>query len=64
MFGQVRRPEFVKVHAQDRYGNEFDVGGQGLTARAFCHEIDHLDGRLFLDVAERILEPEELEEAD
>ena len=64
VFGQVRRPEFVKVHAQDRYGNEFDVGGEGLTARAFCHEIDHLDGRLFLDVAERILEPEELEEAD
>ena len=47
--GTVSRPNFVKVRAQDRNGNHFEVGGEGLTARAFCHEIDHLDGILFTD---------------
>ena len=40
----------MKVRAQDRHGEWFEVEGRGLTARAFCHEIDHLDGRLFIDV--------------
>ena len=61
VFGQVKRPEKVTVKAFDRYGNEFTVDGEGLTARAFCHELDHLDGHLFLEVAERILTDEELE---
>lgn len=47
--GTVMRPNCVKVRAQDRNGNFFEVGGEGLTARAFCHEIDHLDGILFTD---------------
>ena len=47
--GTVRRPELVKVRAQDRNGNHFEVGGEGLCARAFCHEIDHLNGVLFTD---------------
>ena len=47
--GTVSRPNFVKVRAQDRHGNHFEVGGEGLTARAFCHEIDHLNGILFTD---------------
>ena len=47
--GTVRRPGFVKVRAQDRNGNHFEVGGEGLCARAFCHEIDHLNGVLFTD---------------
>ena len=47
--GTVSRPNFVKVRAQDRNGNHFEVGGEGLTARAFCHEIDHLNGILFTD---------------
>lgn len=46
-----RRPMYVKVRAQDRNGNTFTVEGEGLLARAFCHEIDHLDGVLFIDRA-------------
>ena len=61
-YGVVTRPENVTVKAQDRFGNEFTVSGYGLTARCFCHECDHLDGILFVDKAERMLEPEELGE--
>lgn len=61
-FGIVRRPERVVVRAQDRYGNVFEREGLGLTARAICHEVDHLDGKLFVDLAERMLTEEELEE--
>ena len=43
------RPMWVKVRAQDRFGKPFTVTGEGLLARAFCHEIDHLDGILFID---------------
>ena len=59
-YGIVTRPENVTVTAQDRYGKEFSVSGYGLTARCFCHEIDHLSGVLFTDLAERMLTPEEL----
>ena len=58
-FGIVTRPDYVKVRAQDREGNFFEVEGTGLTARCFCHEIDHLEGVLFTDIAERMLDPEE-----
>ena len=61
-YGIVKRPFLVKVAAQDRFGNEFEVQGTKLTARAFCHEIDHLDGHLFTEFASRMLTPEELEE--
>lgn len=47
--GFVKRPEEVTVKALDRYGNEFIITGTGLLARAFCHEIDHLDGVLYTD---------------
>ncbi|MCX7695564.1 MAG: peptide deformylase [Caloramator sp.] len=47
--GQVRRPYKVKVKAQDINGNEFIEEGEELLARAFCHEIDHLNGVLFID---------------
>ena len=60
--GVVQRPDYVKVRAQDRHGEWFEVEGRGLTARAFCHEIDHLDGVLFIDKAIRMLSPEELEQ--
>jgi len=60
-YGIVTRPETVTVKAQDRFGNEFTVTGSGLTARAFCHEIDHLDGKLYIDMVERMLTDEELE---
>ena len=61
VYGIVTRPETVTVRAQDRFGETFEVTGHGLTARAFCHEIDHLEGCLFLSKAERLLSPEELE---
>lgn len=47
----VNRPNSVIVEAQDRNGRPFKVKGEGLKARAFCHEIDHLDGVVFKDKA-------------
>ncbi len=46
---EVERPNVVTVRAQDRFGKEFTMTGSALLARAFCHEIDHLDGILFTD---------------
>ena len=46
--GHVLRPQFVTVRAQDAAGNSFEMRSEGLLARAFCHEIDHLDGVLFI----------------
>jgi len=46
--GYVVRPQFVTVRAQDLKGESFEIRGEDLLARAFCHEIDHLDGILFL----------------
>ena len=60
-YGLVRRPMHVKVRAQDRNGNFFEVEGSGLTARCFCHEIDHLAGIIFTSKCERMLSEEELE---
>ena len=48
--GYVVRPNKVKVKAQDRNGKPFEIEGEGLLARALCHEIDHLDGTLYIDV--------------
>lgn len=48
-YGTTKRPMKVTVRAQDRNGNTFTVSGEGLKARAFCHEIDHLNGILFID---------------
>jgi peptide deformylase len=61
VYGWVKRPEYAKVRAQDRDGNFFEVEGYGLTARAFCHEIAHLEGQLFLEVSDHIMTEEELE---
>lgn len=47
--GRVVRPEKVTVHAQDRHGAPFDLTGEGLLAVCLCHEIDHLDGILYVD---------------
>jgi peptide deformylase len=46
--GHVARPQYVTVRAQDAAGKEFEMRGEGLLARAFCHEIDHLNGTLFI----------------
>ena len=51
--GEVKRPYVVRVRAQDRHGNTFEIEGEELLARAFCHEIDHLDGILFVDKVEK-----------
>ncbi len=60
-FGLVTRPMTVTVRAQDRDGKAFELTGTGLTARAFCHEVDHLDGIMFTELASRMLTDEELE---
>ena len=60
-WGITKRPEYVKVKALDRNGEEFTIEGRELLAKAFCHELDHLEGVVFKDVAERILTPEEIE---
>mgnify|MGYP002618073009 CR=1 FL=1 len=62
MAGQVTRPNYVKVKALDEDMNEVIYEGTELLARAFCHELDHLDGILFIDKATRMLAPEELEQ--
>lgn len=62
VFGWVTRPDRVKVKAQDRNGAWFEVEGSGLTGRCFCHELDHLEGKLFTEVADHIMSQEELDE--
>ena len=62
-FGMVERPNYVKVRAQDRNGEWYEMEGEELLARAFCHEIDHLDGVLFVTKVSRMLDPEELRAA-
>lgn len=61
-WGIVKRPNYVKVKAQDRNGEKFTIEGKELLARAFCHELDHLDGVVFKSVCERMLRPEEIEQ--
>lgn len=63
-WGITRRPDYVKVKAQDRNGNEFTVEGKELLAKAFCHELDHLEGILYKQKAIRMLTPKEIEELD
>lgn len=60
-YGITRRPYYVKVKAQDRFGEFFEIEGEELLAKAFCHEIDHLDGIIYKQVALRMLDPAELE---
>ena len=50
-WGTVTRPMHVTVRATNRHGEEFEVTGSELLARALCHELDHLDGKLYIDVA-------------
>ena len=61
-WGITDRPMKVTVRAMNRKGETYTVSGSGLLARAFCHEIDHLDGVLFKDNAVHMLTPEEIEE--
>ena len=60
-YGVVTRPEVVRGRAQDRDGQWFEGEDEGLTARCFCHEIEHLDGHLFVEHTDRLMEGEELQ---
>lgn len=61
MYGKVKRPSFVTVQAQDRNGDFFEVSGEEMVARCFCHETEHLDGHLFVEHTDRLYSMEELE---
>ena len=61
-FGMVTRPDHVRVRAQDRDGNWFEVEGTDLTARCFCHELEHLDGHLYVEHIDHFLTDEEMAE--
>lgn len=50
-WGITKRPMHVTVRALDRHGKQIEITGSELLARAFCHELDHLDGKLFIDIA-------------
>ena len=62
VYGFVKRPNVVTVRAQDRDGQWFEVTGEELIARCFCHECDHLDGHLYREKVYRYPTQEELEE--
>ena len=62
MWGYVLRPERATVKAQDRYGKWFEVSGEGVEARCFCHEIEHLDGHVFTEHVDRVYTTEDLDE--
>ena len=57
----VTRPNVVTVQYQDRKGEHKELTAEGFLARAVCHELDHLDGTLYIDVMDRELTPEEIE---
>lgn len=61
-YGIVTRPMCATVRAQDRFGDWYEYDGEEIVARAFLHEIDHLDGHIYTEIAERMLSPEELDE--
>ncbi len=58
-WGIVTRPNYVKVKALDRFGKEQILEGRELLARAFCHEIEHLDGHAFIEKVEKFVDPDE-----
>lgn len=59
-YGMVKRPKKVRAKYFDRQGNPCEIEGEGLLARAICHETDHLNGRLFKDLVSVMLDPEEV----
>ena len=61
-WGYVLRPEKATVKAQDRHGKWFEVSGEGVVARCFCHEIEHLDGHVFTEHVDHVYTTEELDE--
>ena len=63
-YGLVKRPNVAKVRAQDRFGEWYEVEGEELIGRCFCHELDHLDGIVYTEVMDRFLRDEELDFGD
>jgi peptide deformylase len=61
--GEVKRANYCRVKALDRNGNPVEYEGEAFLARALQHEVDHLNGVLFIDIAERFLDPEETEKS-
>ena len=61
MWGYVKRPTWVKVRAQDRFGNWFEVEGADLAARCYCHELDHLDGHMYDEHVDQLYTSEEVD---
>lgn len=61
-YGEVTRPMQVRVKAQDRNGEWFEVEDTGVTARCFCHELAHLDGHMFDELCDKLYTPEEIQE--
>ncbi len=62
LLGEVSRHESVVVTGQDRHGKDFRIKARGWLARVFQHEIDHLDGQLFIDIAESVWQPKDEDE--
>ena len=62
--GTVTRPDYVKVKALNEEMEEVVLEGEGLLARAFCHEIDHLDGKMYVELVEGELHDVNYEEED
>lgn len=60
-WGMVTRPNFVRIQYQDRYGEWYEAEGEELMARCFCHEIEHLDGHLYVEHIDHFLTEEEVE---
>lgn len=61
MWGYVKRPNWVKVRAQDRRGNWFETEGTELAARCFCHELEHLEGHMYDEHTDRLYTSEEVD---
>ena len=59
-YGMTKRPSAVTVRATNRHGEQFEITGKDLLARAICHECDHLDGKLYTDVQIKRLTDEDL----
>lgn len=60
-YGLVTRPYKARIHAQDRNGQSFELDGEEIVARCFCHELEHLDGHLFVEHTDRLYTVDELE---
>jgi peptide deformylase len=64
LWGYVTRPMFCTLKAQNRDGEWYEAKLEGLACRCACHETDHLDGKLFIDLVEEFVKPEDLDEED